>query len=75
VGSTAVPDPLSSLVAPSATGLTNYGAISVSGSNSVTINPGIYSSISVSGTSKLTMNTGLYVIAGGGFSVSEGASR
>jgi hypothetical protein len=68
-GVTTVPDPLSSLAAPTSSGLTTYSAVNLTNSNSQTINPGIYPSISVSGSATLTMNPGLYVIAGGGFSV------
>jgi hypothetical protein len=45
-------------------------SVSVSGSSSLTINPGIFTSISVAGNGKLTLNAGIYVIAGGGFAVS-----
>jgi Ca2+-binding RTX toxin-like protein len=72
-GDAAVADPLANLAAPSVSGTSN-GAINVSGSQSVTINPGIYSSITVSGNGKLTMNPGIYVIAGGGFTVSGNGS-
>ena len=68
-GVSSVADPLAAVIAPSTTGLTNYGAISVSGSNSLTINPGIYTQISVSGNGSLTLNPGIYIIEGGGFTV------
>ncbi len=73
-GSTAFTDPLASLAAPSTTRLTNYGAFSLSGNSSGTINPGLYTSIQVSGNAKLIMNAGVYLIAGGGFSVTGNAA-
>ena len=63
-----------SLPSPSITGTTNYGALSLSGNSSKTIQPGIYSQISVSGNAKLTMSGGVYIIEGGGFSVAGNAS-
>ena len=54
--------------------MTNYGAFSLGGNSSATIQPGIYSSISVSGNARLTMAPGIYIIEGGGFSVSGNAS-
>jgi len=68
---------VASLPLPSTTGMTNYGAFSLGGNSSKTIQPGIYSSISVSGNAKLTMasgTSGIYIIEGGGFSVSGNAS-
>jgi hypothetical protein len=73
-GGTAVPDPLASLTGPSTTGLTNYGAVSISGNKTQTLNPGIYSSISASGNASLTLNPGVYLIEGGGFTVTGNAS-
>ena len=67
-------DPFASLPAPSTTGLTNYGAYSLSGNSTGTINPGIYHSITVAGNASLTMNAGMYIIEGGGFSASGNAS-
>jgi hypothetical protein len=64
-----VADPLAGLAVPSVSG-SSLGAVNVSGSSSLTINPGIYSQITVSGSGTLTMNPGIYVIAGGGFTVS-----
>ena len=66
--------PVASLPLPSTTGMTNYGAFSLSGNSSKTIQPGIYTKISVSGNAKLTMAPGIYIIEGGGFSVSGNAS-
>jgi len=71
-GVAAVADPLASLPIPTAG--TSSGSVSLSGSQSQTINPGVYTSIHVSGQAKLTMNPGDYEIAGGGFSVSGSAS-
>src|SRR5262249_8966030 len=72
--SSPVPDPFASLTGPSTAGMTNYGAFSLSGSSSQTINPGIYTSISVSNKGQLTMNPGVYIIEGGGFTVTSSAS-
>src|SRR5262249_6822863 len=72
--SSPVPDPFASLTGPSTAGMTNYGAFSLSGSSSQTINPGIYTSISVSNKAQLTMNPGVYIIEGGGFTVTSSAS-
>ena len=71
-GVAAVPDPFLSLAAPN--GGLSQGAVNLSGNNSLTINPGVYSSISVSGNAKLTLNAGTYVIAGGGLSVTGNAT-
>ena len=65
---------VASLPLPSTSGMTNYGAFSLGGSSSATIQPGIYSSISVSGNAKLTMSPGIYIIEGGGFSMAGNAS-
>lgn len=66
------PDPFGNIPVPT-TGngavATNYGAVSVTGNNSVTLNPGVYSSISLSANGNVTMNPGIYVIKGGGLSV------
>jgi CRISPR/Cas system type I-B associated protein Csh2 (Cas7 group RAMP superfamily) len=67
-------DPLAGLPAPDVTGLTNYGSVNLSGKDTRTICPGVYSRISVSGNAKLTLNPGVYVIAGGGFTLSGKAS-
>ncbi len=66
-------DPLATLTAPSTTGLTNFGSVSLSGNSSQTLNPGIYSQIAASGNAKLTLNSGVYVIKGGGLTVSGNA--
>jgi Ca2+-binding RTX toxin-like protein len=69
-GQPSVADPYAGLGAPSVSGLSSYGAVTVSGNSSLTIGPGIYSSITVSGNGKLSMTTGTYEITGAGFSVS-----
>jgi hypothetical protein len=72
--SSPLPDPFAGLMGPSTIGMTNYGALSLGGSSSQTINPGIYTSIRVSNSAKLTMNPGIYIIEGGGFTVTSGGS-
>jgi hypothetical protein len=62
-GASPVSDPMAALAAPT-TG-TNRGSVNLSGSNSLTIDPGIYSQIAVSGNVRLTMNPGVYIITGG----------
>jgi hypothetical protein len=69
-----LPDPFALLTGPSTTGMTNYGAFSLGGTSSQTINPGIYTSIRVSNSATLTMNPGVYIIEGGGFTVTSGGS-
>ena len=71
-GAAAIPDPFVNLAAPS--GGTSQGAVNLTGSSALTINPGVFSSINVSGNSKLTLSPGTYVIAGGGFTVSGNAT-
>jgi hypothetical protein len=71
-GAAAAADPLAGLAAP--TGGTFRGSVSLGGTNTQTIDPGVYSQISVSGNASLTLNTGVYVIAGGGFTVTGRAS-
>jgi hypothetical protein len=68
----AVSDPLAGLQAPDP--VATRGAVSLSGTSSRTIDPGVYTQITVAGNSKLTMNPGVYEIAGGGFTVSGNAS-
>ena len=67
-------DPLAALAAPATSGLTNYGAVSLSGNNSQTLNPGIYTKIAASGNAKLALNPGTYLIEGGGLTVTGNAS-
>jgi hypothetical protein len=71
-GAAAVFDPEAGLAVPTVTN--NQGSVNLSGSQALTINPGVYSSIKVSGSAKLTMSPGVYVIAGGGFTVTGNAS-
>jgi len=76
-GQTSTPDPLASISAPSTSGLTvqSSSTVSVSGSSSKTLNPGIYDGgISMSGSSSVTLNPGVYYINGGGISMSGSAS-
>jgi hypothetical protein len=68
-GVSAVADPWASLAAP--TSGSNKGSISISGTTTKTIDPGIYSSISVSGHATLILNPGIYAIAGGGLRISD----
>src|SRR5262249_23084570 len=69
-GASPVPDPLAALAVPSAG--PNQGVVNLGGSNSLTIDPGVYSRITVSGGARLTMNPGVYIITGGGFTASGG---
>jgi hypothetical protein len=74
IHSTALADPLSGLAAPAAPAAgKSLGAVSLGGSSSLTINPGLYSQINVYGNAHLTFNPGTYEIAGGGFLVSGSA--
>ena len=63
-GYTAATDPLASLAVPSVSGSSN-GNVSVSGSSSTTLNPGIYDTISSSSSGTITLNPGIYVIRNG----------
>jgi hypothetical protein len=67
-------DPFGNLPLPSVSGLTNYGAVSVSGTSTQTLNPGIYTSIQISGKASVTLTPGTYIIEGGGLSVSGNGS-
>jgi hypothetical protein len=71
-GAASVFDPEANLPAP--TGGTNQAAVNLGGSQTQTINPGIYSQINVAGNAKLTLNPGIYVLAGGGFAVTANGS-
>lgn len=71
-GTMAQPDPYKFLSPPTtSTGAesTNYGAVKLSGSESVTLSPGVYSSIDVSSNVAVTLNPGIYIIAGGGLTM------
>jgi hypothetical protein len=67
-------DPFGGLPLPSVSGLTNYGAVRVSGTSTQTLNPGVYTSIQVSGKASVTLTSGTYIIEGGGLSVSGNGS-
>ena len=72
-GAATVADPLSSLAAPSTTGLTVQPAVPSYGS--FTINPGIYNGgVTFGGGSTVTMNPGTYYMKGGGFNVANGVT-
>jgi len=76
-GQTSTPDPLSSISAPSTSGLTvqSSSILAVSGSTSKTLNPGVYTGgISMSGSSSATLNPGVYYINGGGINLSGSSS-
>ena len=70
----ATSDPLAGLPTPSLSGLTNFGAVNVSGNTTRTLTPGIYTSIQVTGNAKVTLAPGRYIILGGGLTVSGNAS-
>jgi Flp pilus assembly protein TadG len=76
-GQTATPDPLSSIPAPSSSGMTTQSssAINLSGTSSQTLNPGVYTGgITLSGSSSVTLNPGIYYINGGGINISGSSS-
>ena len=67
------PDPLANLATPTTTGLTvqSNSAVSLSGSTTRTLNPGVYKGgITLSGSSSVTLNPGVYYINGGGITLS-----
>ena len=71
------PDPLASLSAPSSSGMTvqSSSAINLSGSQTKTLNPGVYTGgINMSGSSSVTLNPGVYYINGGGINMSGSTS-
>ena len=61
--SATVADPFAGVPTP-ALG-TTQGAITLSGNQTKTLNPGTFSQINVSGNAKLTLNSGTYVLTGG----------
>jgi len=73
-GAAVVADPYANLAEPSTSGLTDYGAVNVSGKNSATLSPGIYTQITVSGNAAVTLDAGVYILEGGGFTVSGNAT-
>ena len=71
-GAAVATDPFLKLPSPTTSNgavATNYGAIKLTGNQSVTLSPGVYTSISLSANSTATMKPGIYVITGGGLSV------
>jgi hypothetical protein len=76
-GQTATPDPLASIPAPSSSGMTvqRSSQLSLSLTNSMTINPGVYNGgISLTGSASLTLNPGVYYINGGGINMTGSSS-
>lgn len=76
-GQPSTPDPLAGIAAPSSSGMTvqSSSAISLSGSSSKTLSPGVYNGgITLSGSSSVTLSPGMYYINGGGINVSGSAS-
>jgi Flp pilus assembly protein TadG len=72
-GQANTPDPLSGIVAPSSSGMTvqSGSTISLSGSSTRTLSPGVYDGgITLSGSSAVTLNPGVYYINGGGINLS-----
>lgn len=63
-------DPLASIAPPDPTSMTSRGTINLSGSQTATLNPGLYNKISASGSSKINMNPGIYYVQSGGFNIS-----
>jgi hypothetical protein len=65
LGATPQTDPFASL-APPTVGACTSGGVTLSGSDTRTLNPGVYcGAITMSGSSSLTFNPGLYVLKGG----------
>ena len=58
-----VSDPFSWFTYPTGSG--SPSTVSVSGSSTKTVSPGIYSNITVSGSGQLTLSPGVYIITGG----------
>jgi hypothetical protein len=71
------PDPLQTLSAPDPTQypVQSSVATTISGSTSVTLQPGVYQGgIAVSGSASVTLQPGVYILQGGGLQVSGNAS-
>ena len=71
------PDPLAGIAAPSSSGMTvqSNSAIALSGSETKTLNPGVYNGgITLSGSASVTLNPGVYYINGGGINLSSTSS-
>jgi Flp pilus assembly protein TadG len=76
-GQTSTPDPLAGIAAPSSSGMTvqSSSALSLSGSTTRTLSPGVYNGgISLSGSSSVTLSPGVYYINGGGINMSGSSS-
>jgi Flp pilus assembly protein TadG len=76
-GQANTPDPLANIPAPSSSGMTvqSSSAITLSGSTSRTLSPGVYTGgISMSGSSSITLTAGMYYINGGGINMSGSSS-
>ena len=70
-----VADPFASLPVPTTAGMTTYSAVNLSGTQTATLNPGVYvGGINISGSAKATLNPGIYYIKGGGLTVSGSGS-
>jgi hypothetical protein len=73
----ATSDPLAGIAALSSSGMTvqSTSAINLTGSSTMTLNPGVYTGgITLSGSSSVTLNPGTYYINGGGISLSGSSS-
>ncbi len=66
-----VADPLAALAAQAGSSAV---AVNLSGGQTLTLDPGVYSSITVSGNAHLTLNPGIYIIGSGGVTVSGNAA-
>ncbi len=73
-GAAVVADPYANLPEPSTSGVTDHGAVNVSGHSSATLSPGIYTQITVSGNAMVTLDAGVYILEGGGLTVSGNAT-
>ncbi len=72
-GAAPSPDPFINVPPPTTANgavATDYGAVRLTGNQTATLNPGVYTSISLSGNASATFNPGIYVIKGGGMSLS-----
>ncbi len=70
-------DPLASLAAPDPSSLTvqSTSRLSISGNQTVTLNPGVYvGGIQIGDNAQVTLKSGIYYVEGGGFSVSGNGS-
>jgi Flp pilus assembly protein TadG len=59
-----VQDPYRNLQPPSTVNRPNYGSVSLSGSGSTVLQPGVYTSITASGGASITFEPGIYIITG-----------